>query len=54
MYLSLVSETRISFSNYAYLLTVLSSLKLPLLVSETRVFFFKPTSVQSHQGTIIC
>ena len=27
------------FTNYAYLLTVLSSLKLPLLVSETRIRF---------------
>ena len=32
-------ETRISFSNYANLLTVLSSLKPLLLVSETRVLF---------------
>ena len=35
-----VSETRVSFSNFSYLLTVLSSLKfLQLLVSETRVSF---------------
>ena len=32
--LALVSETRISFSNYAYLLTVLSSLKLVPPVSR--------------------
>ena len=33
------SETRVSFSNYAYLLTVLSSLKPLPPVSETRVSF---------------
>ena len=34
-----VSGSRVSFSNYAYLLTVLSSLKPLPLVSETRVSF---------------
>ena len=44
--LALVSETRISFSNYAYLLSVLSSLKLvPPVSRQLHLFAHFPTAI---------